>query len=505
MENYMKKFGLFVKTILFLAVLSVVMSVVIIVTQRKESYIKTADFFREAKKDHLDVLFLGSSHVINGINPIKLFEDYGISSYNLGGHGSLMQEDYWQLMCALDYCKPKVVVVDCYMLEKDYQFLDVCEDNTSAEDKKVSVEQLHLGMDAYPISMNKIAAIKDLIQDTKVQNEFLCDFSIYHDRWSDLASEDFGRLSGDIDTNRLMGAEMRYGVKTENYRYGKCKEGERLSEPTVGAKYLMKIIEKCRKENIEIVLVYLPFSADIEDQIAANTMEFIADGYDIPAINMLEIEGVIDEEADLNDHGHLNEEGSARVTDVIGEYLSENENLTDHRNDEDYSEWMDLCERFNEEVKDTILAGNDIRTLLSLLRNSNISSILYMNYEVEADYDEGILHLIELLAQTDDVRKAAETREPYILIRDSASGNIYEAYGSEVLDNVSTAMGDLTYIPVERDFRLLYPDGDDSVNYLYDDEHIWDDIQILLYDSDTGEVLRHFYYNASLQEYQVVY
>ena len=78
-------------------------------------------------------------------------------------------------------------------------------------------------------------------------------------------------------------------------------------------------------------------------------------------------------------------------------------------------------------------------------------------------------------------------------------GAKYEAVGGETLENVATSMGEMTYIPVEEKFRLLYPSSDESMNYLYDDSHT-EDIQILIYD-DKGEVLSHLYYDSLEREY----
>ena len=61
-----------VKAVALLAIAAVVMQAVFKVVQRKESYEKYADFFDIA--DQIDVLYLGSSQVINVVNPVQIFE-----------------------------------------------------------------------------------------------------------------------------------------------------------------------------------------------------------------------------------------------------------------------------------------------------------------------------------------------------------------------------------------------------------------------------------------------
>ena len=58
------------------------------VLERKKSYHKLSPFFRE-EQDY-DVLFLGNSHMINGVLPMQLWDEYGITSYNLGGHAATL-------------------------------------------------------------------------------------------------------------------------------------------------------------------------------------------------------------------------------------------------------------------------------------------------------------------------------------------------------------------------------------------------------------------------------
>ncbi len=500
-----KKLGLFLKTILFLVLLGSALMAAMLVTERKSSYIKNRAFFDEAKKDHLDVLLLGSSHVIDGINPLVLYDDYGITSYNLGGHGSVMQETYWTLIRALDYVKPDYVIVDCYMMEKNYQYLDVMDEGASQDMINASVKQLHLNMDAFPLSRLKIAALDELIQSREIKNQFLCDFIVYHDRWSEIDRNDFARLTDSGDTNKLMGAEMQYGVKTDVDVYEPCQEGEVLPEHTVGEEYLMKIIDECQRDGIGILLVYLPFSAETKDQITANTVQLVADKYGVPYINMLKTEGVIDEAADLNDHGHLNVQGAYKVTEYLGQYLNENADLPDHRGEEGYDNWDKLVKRSKKDLNNMILDGSELRLELSLLSNTGYNSIIYINTESPALEDEGIRHLIANISGTSRIYEAAENKEAYILVNDVGLGKKYEAVGGEVLEGFDTSMGSMTYIPVEKKFRLLYPTADESINYLYDDEHTDKDIQILIYENKGDAPAAHLYYESQLREYQDQY
>ena len=117
-------------------------------TESKASREKYMHFFRQ--EADFDVLFVGSSKVINGILPMELWNDYGIVSYNLGGHDNAIPTSYWVLRNALDHTTPKCVVFDCM---------------GSAQDSWISSQSYfaHMSFDAFPLSQNKIQAIYELV------------------------------------------------------------------------------------------------------------------------------------------------------------------------------------------------------------------------------------------------------------------------------------------------------------------------------------------------------
>lgn len=481
-----------IKIVLFLLTVVLVLAVAAKVVQRKESSYKYTDFFEQAKKDNIDVLFLGSSHVINGINPAALYRNYGYTSYNMGGHGSVLQSTYWELIECLDYCSPKWVVVDAYMLEKNYQYLDAAEENGDSENANLSVDQLHLNMDCWPLNRLKIAAVKDLIRDEDIQKQFLFDFMIYHSRWSELEADDYKTVVGTQDRNTLFGAEMRYEVELTPFFSPDPELGQELAEHTVGQEYLMKIIDECQRRDIGVLVTFLPFCATTQDKISANSAATLANIYGVPYINMLDND-IIDMYTDLNDTGHMNVTGAMKVTDYIGQWLLDNTDLTDHRNDEAYRDYAEKSDAYFEELRDMTLDSSDLYTELGLLSLQEVGAIIYFNQDSGTFSDSSVKELVRQISGTEKIN---DGYGPYILIDDVSSGNKYEASLEEALDSVATAMGDFVYQPVEKRFRFLYTKDNEEENYLYDDDHIDFDIQIILFDRDSGELLGRQYYRS---------
>ena len=101
-----KKIKCLIKLIAFITILIICFVVVNNVTKRKYSYKKMADFF--SQKKNFDVLFFGSSHTINGVYPMQLWNDYGIISYNMGNHSETIVTTYYNLLLALKHIKPSI-------------------------------------------------------------------------------------------------------------------------------------------------------------------------------------------------------------------------------------------------------------------------------------------------------------------------------------------------------------------------------------------------------------
>ncbi len=479
------------KVLAFTCVASLCVYGATVVLRDKDSEYKYADFFDRA--DQIDVLFIGSSHVINAINPVVLYGEQGITSYNMGGHGSIMQSTYWELMEALQYCNPKCVVVDTYMLQKDYKYLDEMNDDYSDEDRASSIAQLHLNMDCWPLNKLKVAAVNDLIKDEEIRKQFYEPFYVYHHRWDVLKSNDYKTLTGDGDRNHFFGAEMRYGIELTPGIYPNPEDDNGLGGDTIGEEYLRKIIDECQGRGIDVIVTFLTCSASTDDKRAVDSARIICDEYDVPFVNMQEM-GVVDLYTDLNDTGHMNANGAIKATKCIGEAIAELGKCQDHRGDPAYDYWQQRAEKFYGEIYDIALSSDSVYQELNYLAGADsVGTILYINDGSQAFGDNEMQRLIHNFTVTPTIY---HTDGPYIMIYDPVSKKVYEASGTEVLDGIDTSFGTIHYQPVEHLFRLLYTDEDPETNLLYDDAKIDYDIQIITYDAESGEILSHNYFKS---------
>lgn len=344
--------------------------------ERKASVEKYKDFF--SQKENFDVLFIGTSHVINGVYPMELWKEYGIVSYNFGGHANQMGTNYWVMENALLYTTPKLMVIDCLELERNFK-------------SSPSYELVHLSLDAFPLSMPKIKGIFDLNDDPYVlekigdsenpeprtKMELLWNFSIYHTRWNQLVAGDF---SPNYSVEK--GGETRIQV-TPVAGLEKINSDQKLMESTVAEMYLRKMIESCQQRGIEVLLTYLPFPASEEKQRAANSVYDIAEEYGVSYLNFLDMDTIFYPTDCYDDNSHLNASGAKKVTEYLGNYIVQNYDIPDQRSNPLYANWITDYEQYKQ-MKDRFLQEEeDIHNFLMLLADKEYES----NIEI---YDESL-------------------------------------------------------------------------------------------------------------------
>ncbi|MBP3900050.1 MAG: hypothetical protein J6D53_01125 [Blautia sp.] len=361
--------------VIVMAMLITVLSGATEIAERKASDFKYAPFFEHAKD--IDVLFLGSSHMLNAVYPMDLWNRYGITSYNFGGHSCQLAGSYWTLMNALDYSSPKAVVVDCMFLASQGK----AADNFSYQ---------HLSFDAFPLSITKIRTVLDLVNDktgdqtTEESAEesansgyekrtaigLLWNYSVYHTRWTELSEEDFVG-----ESTHEYGAEARVRIVEPVSIID--NDGKKFREDTMGMKYLRKIIEECQKRNIDVVLTYLPYPiTNMLNWREVNTLNDIAEEYGVDYVNFHE-EDVVDFNVDCYDaNSHINVSGALKITDYFGDFLADKYDLPDHREDPEYAYWDEDFVVYKQDKDSRLGTVKDLNTFLMLLPDRDYGFVL---------------------------------------------------------------------------------------------------------------------------------
>lgn len=351
--------------------------------QRKDSNFKYRPYFTQ--EADFDVLFFGTSHVINGIFPMELWKDYGIVSYNFGGHGNELATSYWVMRNALDYTDPKLVVIDGLKLGSDVKTY-------------ANFSNIHQSLDAFPISRTKIAAASDLLDDPvmdeniaaglvgdaaqRTKMSLLWDFTIYHSRWNGLGQADFAS-----DCTKEKGAESRIAVSVPD-EIPYVPADEKLEGETAGTRYLRRMIKECQSRGIQVLLTYLPFPSTKEQQQEANRIGELALAYDVEYINFLDMD-LVDYDTDCYDpNSHLNPSGARKVTDFLGSYIMEHYKVADQRTHKAYEDWHKDYEAYQTFKEENLKQQGTADVYLMLLADKNYNALIEIKDPAlwESDY-----------------------------------------------------------------------------------------------------------------------
>lgn len=390
-----------IKTVLsFLAIVGLVLGGFLLVfnlTERKDSIEKFAQFYEQ--EEDFDVLFLGQSHVLNGIQPMELWNEYGIVSYNMAGHGNRLAMTYWVMKSALEHTNPKLVVLDCGMIGKD--------------EKIGAIEQLHLSVDHIPFGQTKIDMIEDLVEGEDRRAEFLWKFSTYHHRWNELEERDFV-----LQETPEKGAESRINVAVPDNLIS-LEPSEKSEEDTLGMEYAKKIIEECQEKGIEVLLTYLPFPDSTGWQAESNRAWDLAREYGVDYLDFVILLEQVNLNTDYYDKdSHMNPSGARKVTSYIGNYIMQNYAIEDHREDEVYSKWHEDYEVYVDFKKKNIQSQEELKNYLMLLSDKDFSFGIYFKpWNQIASYPV----LVELLANM-GIDYQMIPNEDYFLLVDNVTG-----------------------------------------------------------------------------------
>lgn len=294
------------------------------------------DGFYALPENNIDVLILGSSQVMTSVSPMRMYEQYGYTSYNLGTEQQNMITSYYLLKEALTYQSPQVVILDVRFLFPYAQDFPL---NSTGEFVRKSIDPLKW-------SKNKWEFIRTVCNLDAEQEllYYLFPFFRFHARWPDLSLQDF-TYPFQNKNNPLRGFSISRQVDTENQFEGFLITDSSLTAaplPTM-EEYLYKIIDLCKTHDISLVLIKTPMSNGGFQESEHNTVQKIADNATINFIDFNEKSvydaAAFDASSDYNDDTHINYSGACKITDYLAEYIADAYSLPDCRSLSAFDYW----------------------------------------------------------------------------------------------------------------------------------------------------------------------
>ncbi len=286
--------------------------------------------------DH-EVIFLGDCEFYESISPVRLFEEYGISSYVRGSAQQLIWQSYYVLLDTLKHEKPKVVVLNaCEMKIGDVQ----------------NEAYTRMTLDGLKDINYRLKAANILKKSDETLISYVFPLLRYHSRWSDLTGDDF-KYYITRDKITYAGYHMQTDIRPKTREDAPWPPLFDYSFPEICYEYLDKITALCKENDIKLILFKSPTASwqypwyeEWNDALYA-----YAEKNDILYLNGLEhtAEMNLDMTCDSYDEGvHLNVYGAEKCSDYLGSVLSDGYSLSDLRNDNNASSaWKEVCERYH--------------------------------------------------------------------------------------------------------------------------------------------------------------
>jgi hypothetical protein len=354
--------------------------------------------FYAEKKNDIDVIIIGSSNGFCTVDPVTLYDEYGIAAYDFCSSSQQMNMSLLYLKEALKRQSPRLIA-----LEVNYLVGDTLDYENEAA--------LRWGFTDIPLSLNKLKCIYN-VEGGLNADFFSYVFPIfrYHGRWNELSKIDYTYFCSDKTSYSKGYFESCAVSETPVNLYGYDCEGDVFVDER-NISYLDEILDICNKNNIKLMLFKSPRenwykyeTSAVEKLAAERNIEFVD-------YNKIYYNGGIelDTSTDFRDYKHLNDYGAKKVTLHLGEFIKANYDIPDRRGEEIVNSW-DIASNYRSHsgwqefmdassVSECLGMIQDDENYIIIVTDSgseNVRQWVYENCQVKLDIswtDDGIKHM----------------------------------------------------------------------------------------------------------------
>lgn len=321
-------FTLLFKSLLFLSILVYLLNLATPLFFRGEDdkYYQQRSYYLE-KPNSFDAVFLGASSIYYGVNPLVLWAEYGISSYNRASLAQSGLVSYFRLKELLKTQRPKVIfLTPTYLVNFEKGIYNTVDE---------------AALDTMPLSSTKIALVAELmrVMDPGMVTELLPAIS-NHNKWKKLDRENISRIFAKVLPTK--GAGISLVVEPQQIREDRLIPTERTLPYHLDHKvYYDQLIDLAKEQNIRVVILVLPrmdwtyaFHNTFQNYARERNVELLdmnlPDLYETIAINPAK---------DYFDFVHLNIAGMVKVNQTFGKLLLTEYGLPSHKGEVDFGMW----------------------------------------------------------------------------------------------------------------------------------------------------------------------
>lgn len=453
------------------------------------------------ESENIDVLAVGTSHMMNTFIPLELYENYGIISYNVASYNQPIYMSYYLLKEAIKTNKIKVCVYDIgSLLSRQQQGCGVV-------------------MDSAHFSCDKVKMSLDIAEENEEISfwEIVSSMARQHGRWKELNRTDFKvfwqpslyskgyNLYTDVDWAKYSVEEMNnavtflqesepigYEFTDGEYSVVGGNSVEPISVSEENKKWLLKMRDLCEEEGVAFLCTKIPSVYQPELYNSAWTLEKSNLVKEICIRNGITFNDMlydadlgINDSTDYIDGGiHLNHLGAQKVTDYLGTYLTEHYSLPARNN----TEW-DYDLQIYQEVRQLALLqlDFDFNSYISRLTNDFKDKIILIavSDDMASGLSEEDIQLLQAMGlQTDFRDKICDSYVAWIdhgIVKYEKLSNRRIGY-SGTCDNIPFYIESSGYYSGEK-ASIIINGIEYAVNGRGMNIVVYDDTKNLLYDS----------------------
>lgn len=440
-----------------------------ITVERKEGRNRISNFVQSSLNE--DILFIGTSHMDKAVKPMELWNKYGYTSYVLTSPGNGVKRNIAMLEIALDYTKPKLVVLDVDRYWED-------------DDLDKQVFCYHSFSDAFPLSRTKIRVTLDMYKDNSARKELLFPGLIYHNRWNELGESDFQSQN---DSQYLKGSSYETSIVKADLPKEPINTDSQIEMEPDGLIEIEKFVQKCIENDIEVLLLTLPYSANNEERLYGMKVNEIAQKYAIDYINFNESHSFLDETIDFRDASHMNISGGEKMTEYLGKYISENYDVLDRRLEPDYlNQWNEDYIAYCDWKKEKLKQETELKTFLLRCSDVDLNYMVYVKAGAECSGDDSVVRLLRNINPLEQLDNALSNQADYFAFIDCETGQAQEFVSPDYIETMSP-LGKIHFYVEEVNDPILSIENREDMTLTFEEGD--KDIYIWVFDKVTGELV----------------
>lgn len=264
--------------------------------------------FHSIDDNSIDVITYGSSKMWKGLAANELSEEIDATVYNYGCNWQRINTTRLFFKDSLYTQSPKIAIVDTFNLE----VLHDCDMN---------------GEIYYTRYMPNSNARKEFLKDCFQNNwgrylSYYFPLISFHEKWDSINEENFTELYDRQEKFiKSSGYNKSNDVSPQDWKdYTRCEQQE---IPDDAKEVLDEITNICKENNITLIYVIIPAAGEYH---YFDAMEKYAAENNVAFVNLYNMDGedAINGDEDFQDVGHLNYNGSKKVSHYLGKYIREN-------------------------------------------------------------------------------------------------------------------------------------------------------------------------------------